>query len=826
MRSFITAFTVGIFFFPALSLAGLLNFQTESRIDTIVSQMTLEEKVAMLGGHEEFDTRPLPRLGIASIRMTDGPIGIRNGQQTAFPSGISMGATFDPILIRDISVAIADEARAIGRNMVLGPCVNISRNPFGGRNFESFGEDPYLTSQLAVSYIHGVQGQNVLASVKHFALNEQEYERMTVNVKADLRTMFEIHFPAFKAAVDAGSWTVMASYNKVNGHWASENDFLLNKVLKGMWNFQGFVVSDWGATHSTAKAANAGLDLEMPAGDNFGDNLVVAVQNGEVQESLIDDKVRRILRSMFAVGIMNPEAVKPAPPPLGPTSPEHRQLALKAAQESIVLLKNDNILPLNFKSVAVLGPNAAVARTGGGGSSQVDPLYSITPLQGLTNRLGSKTAITYAMGASLPGETPVIPSMNLRPGKSTVQKGLKAEYFNNKNLKGTPILTRVDENVNFDFYTLNDPRLQHNFSVRWTGFVTATESGRYKISTWSDDGVRMYFENRKVIDNWTDHGLSRDSFEVVLTAGKTYAIRLEYYQAEGNGTIGLGWDIPAEQNLARAINLAKNAEAAILFVGLSNNLESEGIDRDSFELPADELNLIKAVAAVNPNTIVVMNSGNPVPMGTWIKQVKAVVQVWYAGQEGGHAIADVLTGAVNPSGKLPVTFMKRWEDSPAYGNYPGTNGEVEYAEGIMVGYRHFDAKNIAPEFPFGFGLSYTKFAFHNLQITVADGSSKNPRVQVQFQLTNTGLVAGAEVAQVYVSEQAPVVLRPPQELKAFEKVFLAPGETRTVTATLDAASFAYFEPESMQWKVQPGAFEVRAGSSSRDLPLRQSIRLQ
>ena len=826
MRSFIA---ILLFCFPIFSFAGgQFNSVNENQIDTLISQMSLEEKVNMLGGENEFDTVALPRLGITSIRMTDGPLGVRNGQQTAFPAGIAMGASFDPILTGTVSAAIADEARAIGRNMVLGPCVNISRNPFGGRNFESFGEDPYLTSQLAVSYIHGVQGQNVLASVKHFALNDQEFERMSINVNADLRTMFEIHFPAFKAAVDAGSWTVMASYNKLNGHWASENDFLLNKVLKGMWGFQGFVVSDWGATHSTEDAANAGLDLEMPYGDYFDVKLVEAVKNGSVKESLIDDKVRRILRAMYAVGIMNPDGVKAPPPPLGPESTEHRQLALKAAQESIVLLKNqDGILPLkNLKSIAVLGPSAAVARTGGGGSSQVDPMYSITPLQGLKDRLGKDVQLNFAMGAALPGETPIIPSVNLHPTKNSRVTGLKAEYFNNKDLSGSPIITRVDADVNFNFYSLNDPRLQQNFSVRWTGFITASESGSYKISTWSDDGVRMYFGDDMVIDNWTDHGESRDSFEVKLVAGQSYPVRLEYYQGEGSATISLGWDLPSDQTLARAVDAAKKSEVALLFVGLSSDLESEGIDRETFELPTQEVALIQAVAAANPNTIVVMNSGNPVPMGTWINQVRGVVQVWYGGQEGGHAIADVLTGVVNPSGKLPVTFLKRWEDSPAYGNYPGVDGQVNYAEGILVGYRHFDAKNIVPQFPFGYGLSYTQFAIHDLNVAVVDSSSASPQVQVQYQVTNTGAVAGAEVAQVYVSEQAPILMRPPQELKSFQKVFLAPGETKSITATLDASAFAYFEAESMQWKVNPGVFQIRVGSSSRNLPLRQNISLK
>ena len=810
--------------FTSLGLAQALD-PNEKRIDDLISQMTLVEKVDMLSGINEFDTKPLPRLGIPAIKMTDGPLGVRNGPHTAFPAGIAMAASFDPQLVGQVSSAIADEARAMGRNMLLGPCVNISRQPFGGRNFESFGEDPFLTSQLAVSYIHGVQNQHVLASVKHFALNDQEQDRMTIDVKADLRTMFEIHFPAFKAAVDAGSWTVMASYNKLNGHWASENDFLLNTVLKGLWNFQGFVVSDWGATHSTVLAANSGLDLEMPSGDFFNAELVKAVQDGLVSENLINDKVRRLLRAMFAIGIMDPTQVNPLPAALGPDSREHRDLALKAAQESLVLLKNnDSLLPLrNLKTVAVIGPNAAIARTGGGGSSQVDPLYSVTPLQGLRDRLGRDVRVLYAMGAPLPDEVPTIPSMNLRPQIHSKVNGLKAEYYAGTDLTGKPLFSRVDQTVDFKFNDVNDPRLQNNFSVRWTGFLIPDQSGVYKISTVSDDGVRLYLNGRQMINNWTDHGETVDSFEVTLTAGKTYALRLEYYQAGGDSHITLGWETSAQNILAQAVLAAKQADVAVLFMGLSRNLESEAVDRTSFDLPVGQVELINAVAKANPRTVVVMNSGNPVPMSGWINQVKSVLQVWYTGQETGHAIADVLVGNINPSGKLPVTFLKRWEDSPAYGNYPGQNGEVHYSEGIFVGYRHFDAKNILPEFPFGYGLSYTNFSFHDLNIQ--NLNTKMAKADLSFQVTNTGSVAGAEVAQLYVGEHSPLVPRPVRELKAFQKVWLAPGETKTVVLHLDQTSFAYFDANDMRWKINPGLFRLEIGSSSRDLFLEKDIEL-
>ena len=725
----------------------------------------------------------------------------------------------------------------LNKNMLLGPCVNMSRNPFGGRNFESFGEDPFLTSSLAASYVRGIQGQHVLASVKHFALNEQEFERTTINVTTDLRAMFEVHFPAFKAAVDAGAWSVMASYNKVHGDWAAENDFLINRVLKSMWGFKGFVVSDWDATHSTVKAALAGLDLEMPTGLHFDQKLVDAVNAGLVPETLIDDKVRRILRAEQAIGLLG--NARRLPPAKGPMSPEHQSLALKMAQDSIVLLKNSSdLLPLDktqLKTVAVIGPNAKIARTGGGGSSEVIPFYTVSPLDGLKNRLGANVQVTFAVGTRALGDFAILPSQFLHPSvnaigasghASELQNGLYGEYFSNMTLTGPPLFSRIDKSIDFDFAATKDPRLNEHFSVRWTGVMIPPVTGTYQLFTKTDDGARLFLDDKELISEWRDRTLTTDYASVQLTAGQVYNIRFEYYQNTLSAAAHLGWSLPHRQNdLREAIAAAKAADVAVVFAGTSSELEGEGVDRLTMDLPFGQKELIRAVHIANPKTVVVINSGNPYTMDQWLQEVPAVLQAWYPGEEGGHAVADVLLGNVNPSAKLPITLLKKWQDSAAFGNYPGKNGEVNYAESIFIGYRHHDQANIEPNFPFGFGLSYTRFAFSDLQVTPLSLDSAGPKIHVEFTVTNTGNRAGAEVAQLYVGEAQPNVPRPVRELKGFQKVNLAPGQSQRVAIDLDSSAFSYFDVSAMRPKVNRGRFEISIGSSSRNLLLHSPITL-
>ncbi|HEY8280376.1 MAG TPA: glycoside hydrolase family 3 C-terminal domain-containing protein [Bdellovibrionota bacterium] len=799
----------------------------EARVEDALSRLTLEEKIGFLSGDESgFASRGNARLGIPSIQMTDGPVGVRMGQATAFPAGIAMAATFDPLLVSEAARAMAVETRAVGRDMLLGPCINIVRQPLGGRNFESFGEDPFLTAQITRGYLQGVQGQGVIASTKHFALNNQEHKRTEIDVIADERTMEEIYFPGFHAAVEAGTWSVMSSYNKLNGAYASENAYLLNDTLKKRWGFRGFVISDWGATHSTVASALNGLDLEMPSGAYFGEKLLAAVRSREVPERLINDKVRRILRAIFGSGLF--DSVR-RPHPSVISSPAHLTIASRMAASSLVLLKNeDHALPLrNSRSVAVLGASARHARLGGGGSSVVNPTWVTTPLEAL-RRSAPGVQWNFAEGARMRRDFDSIPTSLWTTERG--RAGVTGEYFNNPNLGGTPTLTRVDPGVDFDWvWNTPGPGIGGaNFSVRWTGYFHPENSGNIILTVRHDDGARLWVNDQLVLDAWQDQEETISRVPLKAETGKSYKIRLEYYQHGGSAMAGLGIEEARGAELEEAVALAAKSDTAVIFAGLSRFYEGEELDRTTLSLPEGQDELIGRVADVNPNTIVVIQAGNPVSM-PWLAKVKAVVFAWYGGQEGSRALADVLLGKVNPSGKLPVSFPVEWRDSPAFGHFPEDQDQpdrVTYSEGIFVGYRHFDRAGPAPLFPFGYGLSYSSFAFKNLSVRLVDKSAKHPRVEVFFDLTNTGTRTGAEVAQLYVSELSPSVERPVKELKGFTKVPLRPGETRRVSLTLDRSAFAFYDTNQHAWNAKPGAFTLRVGSSSRDLPLEASLQLE
>lgn len=806
---------------------------TEDRVEAILSQLTLEEKLDYLGG-TGFETKPIERFDVPTIKMADGPVGVRWGNATAFPAAVNIAATFDPELVYKAAQAMGIETKGMGRNMLLGPCIGIARHPFGGRNFESYGEDPYLSSRLAQSYVWGLQGEGVLASTKHFAVNDQEHKRTFINTIVDERALREIHLPMFQAAVDAGSWSVMAAYNKINGYWATENYDLLTKILKIDWGFKGFVVSDWVSTHSTLGAANAGLDLEMPYGDHLNkEKLMGLVQSGQVSEKTIDDKVRRLLRAIIASGIYDAGgAPKPNPALIG--TPKSLAIARQVAAEGIVLLKNErSALPLNLEKnqkIAVLGPGAKYLRTGGGGSSKVIPTREVSPLDALKSAF-KDSKVAYTMGYRLEGDFEAIDSKYLRPTQEkTGVQGLQAEYYANKFLQGEPAMTRVDSAVSFD-WGWSSPAANipvDGFSARWTGFLQTDRSGKYIFAIRGDDGVRLWINDELVINQWYDHPAFVYNYEMNLEAGVDYKIKFEFYENGGHAIVGLGF---SEEDLTmqnKAVELASKADTAIVFAGLSANFESEEVDRKTYNLPDAQNELISKVAAVNPRTIVVINAGNPVGM-PWLNEVQAVVYGWYPGQEGGLAIADILAGKVNPSGKLPVSFPYRWEEAPAYGAFPEDTwgkDQLTYSEGIFVGYRHFDTKNIEPMFAFGHGLSYTRFAYSDLNVQTVNGSSKSPEVYLTFNVTNTGSVAGSEVAQVYLRDIQPVVEKAFQELKGFEKVHLLPGQTKNVKVKLDSKSFAYWSTLAHNWHISSGLYEVRVGSSSRDIRLTDKIFLK
>jgi beta-glucosidase len=800
----------------------------EERVADLLQKMTLDEKLLLLSGDSSgFDTHGIPRLGIPPIHITDGPLGVRWQKSTSFPAGVAVAASWDTTLIYELAQAMALETKAHGRDYLLGPCVCIHRMPLGGRNFESYSEDPYLASRMAVNWVKGLQSEKVIASVKHFATNDQEWERNNYNVIVDDRTLHEVHLAPFEAAVkEGGAWSVMAAYNLQNGQHCTENFHLIQDILKGEWGFKGLLISDWVSVYSTVNAANAGLDLEMPVGVYFkSDSIKKYLQNGKIKQEVIDDKVRRILRVAFSAGLFD-KSTRPD----STIFEQHKPLALKAALEAITLLKNENtILPIDknkCKTIAVIGPNAAEAVTGGGGSSFVSPYYSVSPLKGLQDRYGDTIKFLYAIGDSTPRPrlTPMSSSFIFTPDKK--QNGLLGEYFNNKLLEGKPVIQRVDKEVNNDYGNGSpDPVIKPNFfSIRWNGWLKVNESGKYILSTLSDDGVRLYIDDKLVIDNWTNHGPIIDQCSKDMVAGKFYKIRLEYYEDGGGALIKLGLKLvanPEYDAVAEAAITAAKADMAIIFAGANDMLESEGRDRDGLELPGRQEELVLAVVKANPNCIVVINGGTPLKTAKWLNKVKALVHVYYLGQETGNAIAKVLSGDVNPSGKLPFSFIADYNQSPAFAEYK-KGLTIHYNEGIFVGYRYLDKNNMKPTFPFGFGLSYTSFEYSNIKL-----SSQNPHsITVVVDVTNTGKLAGDEVLQLYLAPPKSTVERPVKELKNFSRVSLKPGETKTVTFNLNERDFSYWDTNSRGWKVQSGIYNVLIGSSSTDIRLKSTIEIK
>ncbi|HKV42185.1 MAG TPA: glycoside hydrolase family 3 C-terminal domain-containing protein [Blastocatellia bacterium] len=796
----------------------------ERRVESILNKMTIEEKIDMLGGVDGFFIRGLPRLGLPRLMMADGPLGVRNyGPATAMAGGIGLAATWNPDLAERVGVQLGRDARAKGVHFLLGPGVNIYRAPFNGRNFEYLGEDPFLASRIAVGYIKGVQSQDVCATIKHFMGNNSEFDRHNTDSIIDERTMREIYLPVFEAAVkQAHVGAIMDSYNLTNGLHLTQNGYLNNDIAKKDWGFQGIIMSDWFATYDGVAAANGGMDLEMPGGAHFNRaTLLPALKDGTVSEAVIDDKVKRILRVAIEFGWLDRPQQDLSIPRF---NAEGRQAALQASREGMVLLKNENVLPLNqktIKSIAVIGPDAYPAVPVGGGSAHVEPFVAVSFLEGLTNAFGTSARVLYHQG--LPDLSEMAERTEFSTAPAGGQPGLKAEYFGNGALSGEPSSTRTDRHI--DFGGRRDLP-DHTASARWTGYYSPKTAGSYVVfvqSTGEDGGsYRLSIDDKWVFDDWKTSSELAGSTTLTLDTTPHKVVLEHRGRSQWLGSrLKLGI-LPSDSLVeADAKEIASKADAVVVTVGFDSTTESEGADR-TFTLPPGQNELIQQMAAANKNTIVVITSGGAVDMSPWISNVPAVVEAWYPGQEGGTALADILLGKVNPSGRLPVTFERRWEDNPVHDSYypeDGTN-RVEYKEGLFVGYRGYEKSGKKPLFPFGFGLSYTTFEYSKLSISPA---TEDGRFIVSFDVTNSGKVEGAEVAQVYVGQPQATVPMPAEQLKGFARVTLRPGQTKRVSVDLDRRALSYYDVNAKAWRVGPGAFEISVGRSSQQIELKGTI---
>lgn len=789
----------------------------------------------MLGGVDGFFIRGIPRLGLPKLKMADGPIGVRNfGPATAMAGGIALAATWNPTLAERVGIELGRDARAKGVHFLLGPGVNIYRAPMNGRNFEYFGEDPFLASRIAVGYIKGVQSQGVSATVKHFMGNNSEFDRHNTDAIIDERTMREIYLPVFEAAVkEAQVGAIMDSYNLTNGTHLSQSGYLNTDVARKEWGFAGIMMSDWSSTYDGVAAANGGLDLEMPSAAFMNrQTLLPAIQQSKVSVATIDDKVRHILRTAIQFGWLDRDQIDMSIPRY---NQQGRRVALEAARESQVLLKNEGgLLPLNkskIKSIAIIGPDAYPAVPVGGGSARVEPFAATSYLQGLSNYLGTAVQVYYARGVPSLGEMAGATSFSTAATEG--KPGLNAEYFNNKDLQGTPAVRRTEQHVNFRAGTSADYPAQ-TLSSRWTGYYVPQEAGDYDIfvaSTGEDGGFyRLYLDDKLIFDNWTTSRAAVGQTRFTLAAAPHKVLLEQHGRSRWLGT-RMQFGIIRHGSVVsdEAKKLAAKADVVVVAAGFDPETESEGADR-TFNLPPAQDELIEAMATANKNTIVVITSGGNVDMNGWLGHVPALIETWYPGQEGGTALAEVLFGEVNPSGRLPVTFERRWEDNPVSDSYypaAGTN-KVVYKEGVFVGYRGYEKNGTRPQFPFGYGLSYTSFSYGKLSITQGIAKGGGPELwwaEVSFDVTNTGKRAGADVAQVYVADTHSKVPRPAKELRGFAKIELKPGETKRVKVVLNQRALSYYDVNEKQWRAQAGDFDVLVGPSSAQIELRGKLTL-
>ena len=800
--------------------------EKQGELEILVDRLTLEEQVSLLSGEDFWSLPAIPRLGIGKFRVTDGPNGARGSgslvggvKSAAFPVGIALGATWNTVLVHEIGAALALEVKSKGAHALLAPTVNIHRSVTNGRNFECYSEDPELAAALAAGYIEGLQGGGVSATIKHFAGNESEIERTTIDSVIDERALREVYLRPFEAAVkQAGTWAVMSSYNKLNGTYAAENHWLLTEVLRDDWGFDGVVMSDWFGSRSTAPTVNAGLDLEMPGPTrDRGAKLVAAVENGQVDRATVSERALDVLRLLQRTGALHDDR------PFAEHAddrPQTRALIRRAGTEAAVLLKNEGLLPLASPAgkIAVIGPNAKVAQIMGGGSAQLNPHYAVSPWDGLAARLGADR-LAYAQGCANHRWEPLW------------RGDIEAEFFASNDLSGAPVYREtMDAAQAFWVPPLAGGKVDPaSFSVRLKGRFTAEHSGRHRFGIFSAGYSRLYVDGTLVADAWDGWTKGRTFFEegcdevvgeMELEAGRPIEVMIEFASKPSDNLThsavraGIG-RVLGDADLEAAARAAAAAETALVFVGRSGEWDTEGSDLDGIALPGRQDELVAAVLAANPRTVVVLQTGGPVEL-PWLADAPAVLQAWYPGQEAGNAIADVLFGDAEPGGRLPQTFPVRWRDNPTWSEnpevYPGKDGKVRYQEGVFIGYRHYERHKIRPMFAFGHGLGYTTFELSRLAVARNGGGAR-----ATVELTNTGERRGSTVVQVYVGDAQASVPRPVRELKGFAKAALDPGETRELAFDLPPRAFAFFDAAARNWRIEEGSFEISAGFSAADI---------
>lgn len=805
-----------------------------------LSKMTLDEKLELIDGNG-FDVAEFEHLGIKKLHMYDGPIGVRGTKannanypsgvegaiaerlaptnSTAYPALVMLAATWNRQLAHDYGYALGRDSRARGINIILGPGVNIHRSPRNSRNFEYMGEDPYLAAQLAGEYIIGVQeNPGVIACVKHFAANNPESGRYDVSSDVDERTMQEIYLPPFRHAVEkAKVGSIMSSYNRLNGTWTSENKWLMHDLLRDTWNFPFISMTDWGAAHHTDWIVKYGVDLEMPGGSAMSPKRVKPlIEKGELSVDDIDKKVMNILRTSYYFNLYEhslPDLF------IELDNKENAQTAYDVAAEGFVMLKNENnILPIgsDIKKICITGHNA-MDYVSGGGSSIVTPHQKVSPYDVLSQVCKkNKIKLEYK-------ELEVNPSVVEEAcyiDAKTKKKGISAQYFMNTDMEGTPFVSRIEKTVHSPWLkkSLNDYNPDNSFSARFNTWVKVSESGEYIFSLSGDDGFRMSIDGKRVIDDWHSGTARLHTLQMTLEADKVYSVEIEYFQGGGGCSVDFNLNRIDPNGKKRVTEELKAYDMILVFEGLDKNLEAEGGDR-SFTLNDDRESVLRLAANSGVPTVAIINAGGNIESQGWEPKIDGLIWAWYSGQEGNRALADILFGKLNPSGKLPMSFERRAEDNPSYYTYSDQgNKHVAWTEGIFIGYRGYDKTAVEPLYPFGFGLSYTTFALSDLEV------DRN-KLTVTFTIKNTGDREGAEVVQLYVgkADKSSPVARPMKELKQFEKVNLQSGESKSVTLQLTEDDFKYYDVNTHSWMLDKGKYNIFVGTSAKDIKLTQQI---